>query len=445
MTRQARIDLFAAPLVLVDRLDAPTPQRSSAVRTKDGYLLADAYIARDGLLRYSDGTSSWMEYRPRDELVAAAATWQHAPVTDDHPRRMVDAQNWAEVARGVHVSAPVVEGPLKDGVSYLRAQLLITDAALISKLESGEARELSIGFTATILPAPGRTAPDGTRCDAVQTGLDGNHTAVVVRGRAGPACAIVLDGAAIAIHDPSVSVSAGQSDSNMPQPKTPKTAPAKKHPTFVKGKTDEAGMPTTMSKLVMPDGSEIEVPTALAAIVEEWTAMKSAEGKAPESAPPAPAPEAPAAESAGGPPPAPASPKPEEEEEPAMKPDAVNALVAKVKTDAEELVKTAEKKSALVRRCVRDGIDDDKIDACTDYVALARLYVASKTPHVKALADKATGAVLDALVDAASLAPVAIDPNANPFEVSDPIKMKADAADEVNAHAEWLMSQGVTG
>lgn len=429
MARQARIDLFAAPVVLADKLEAPTPARSSAVKTRDGYLLVDGYLARDGLLRYSDGRQSWDEYRPRDELVAAAGSWQHTPVTDDHPARMVDASTWAQVARGIHVSTPVVEGPLADGVSYLRAQLLITDADLIRRLEAREVRELSIGFTAEILPAPGRVAADGTRCDAVQSGLIGNHTAIVAQGRAGPACAIMMDGAAIAVHTSQVSVS------RMTKPKIKPKSPARLPASTPK--LDAAGSPTDMSDITGPEGTILPVPTWLAsaydfAVANGWGGLGSKPDEPAE-------PEVPAGDEL---PPKPADPNappadPNKEKPPAMTPDAISALVAQNRKDAED---AANKRHALVRRADKAGIDDAAIVACADYTALARLYVGTVTPHAKAIADKLDGPALDALVEVAAAAPKAETPE-NPWEVRAIVK---DAKDnpEVEAYARHLQAQG---
>lgn len=475
MTRVLRIDRIS--LDLAPPGAEPSPGQSRAVRTPEGYLDVDAYLARDGLLRYSDGRSTWMELRPRDELEAAASTWAHAIVTDDHPPVMVDAANAREYQRGLVISTPTIVEV--DGVAYLAARLRITDAELVAKILAGQ-RELSIGFLADVHPEPGVDST-GQRYDAVQRSLAGNHVASVERGRAGPAVRVLLDSAQAsaescysigdAMHnmqpDPGVSeehdpiaaaavverglrmlsghnvrvlldsarasaescysvqvkpdhevptVSKPTLDSVKPRRKIKLPAGTKMDAVKAwcahaiakldKAVADEVGMPTTMSTLIGPDGTEVEVPTWVAALVaealDERKAMEGAE------------PQAPAAEVAPGDE-DPLAPKPDDEEdkdkkmiEP-MTPDAINALVRR--------------RGRLERLSATAGIASATIDAADD-TALARAYVTAVLPHCKARADKADGLALDELVEVAASTPVAVVHN--PFE----IVRKADAADD---------------
>jgi hypothetical protein len=385
--------------------------RDGGVLSPEGYLDVDAYLARDGVLRYSDGIKSWNEYRPRAELDAAAASWLHKPVTDDHPPVMVDATNAREYARGMVVSEPrIVEA---DGVAYLAARLRVTDAALVSKIQGGQ-RELSIGFMADVQPEQ-CTAPSGERCDAVQRRLEGNHVASVQRGRAGPAVRVLLDSAQTPIpvcYDAGATarevqhVSTPNLDSLRPM-RTIKIDTAAKFDAVKawaahavsKIKADEVGLPTTMAKLVGPDGTEIEVPTWVAALVAEALDAHKA-GQAAE------APAEPMAEAEGEPAPKPEDPnmpaKPDDKIKPAppMTPDAVHALVRR--------------RARLELLGAAAGMPAAIFDA--DDQTLARAYVAHVTPHAKAIADKSEGAALDALVECAAAAPRKAEP-VNPFEV----------------------------
>lgn len=192
-TRVRRYD-FACSLALDGR--APTPATASATRTPEGYLQVDGYLARSGLLEYSDGVETWTEYRPKQELHDAARSWLRTPITDEHPDDMVNASNWTQLAKG-HLMQSIEIETLADGEDYIRAGMLITDKALVDKITSATGpRELSIGFSAAIVPTPSGHADDGTRCDAVQLQLDGNHVAVVAQGRAGPSARLLMDGAA---------------------------------------------------------------------------------------------------------------------------------------------------------------------------------------------------------------------------------------------------------
>lgn len=436
MKRLARIDYAPGRVEIVDRLEAPTPARSTAVRHPEGYLEVDAYIARDGLLRYSDGRDAWLEYRPRSELVDAAASWARTPVTDNHPAKMVTADTWAQVARGVVIDTPTVEGPHPDGASYLRARLLITDAELIRKIEGGQ-REISIGFTSEVRAETG-TAPNGQRFDAIQTGLQGNHAASVPRGRAGPRVRVLMDGDHVPVYDATEIDVPRDEGSHV---KITATAPRKGWPA---ARRDEMGMPTLTAKIVGPDGAEVELPTWAAAIIEEHAEMRAAAAKATEQAaapPPAPAaaetPPPPPADAAG----APADPPPgeggetppedddddEDEDEMKMTPDAVSALVRK--------------RARLVRLADRAGVPAEICDAA-DETAIARAFVEARMPHAKAAAEKADGAALDALVDVAAAMPATEPPavRRNPFEA--PAAARGDALDETSPLVAFLAAQG---
>jgi hypothetical protein len=425
MTRVLRVDRIS--IVLGDE-SSIGPGRAHATRTPEGYLDVDAFLARDGLLRYSDGRATWLELRPRAELEAAADSWAHAIVTDDHPPVMVDAANAREYQRGYVISAPrIVE---VDGVAYLAARLRITDAELVAKILAGQ-RELSIGFLADVHPEPGVDA-SGQRYDAVQRSLAGNHVASVERGRAGPAVRVLLDSAQSSAESCySVQVKPDHASDEVPHVSKPtldsvRPRRAIKLPKGVKldavkawcdnavakiGKPllDEVGMPTTMSTLIGPDGTEVEVPTWVAALVaealDERKALEAAEPKAPE-APPADeadplAPKIP-----------PTDPDDKDKTMPeTMTPDAINALVRR--------------RGRLERLSATAGLPVATIDGADD-TALARAYVAHVLPHAKARADKAEGAALDELVEVAASTPSTV--TVNPFE----IVVKADAADAEN-------------
>jgi hypothetical protein len=109
------------------------------------------------------------------------------PVTDDHPAAPVTTANWRDHARGT------IMGAMRDG-DYLAFDLLLTDAEAIAKVDGGK-RELSNGYSSD-LEFGDFTAPDGTKCQARQKSIFGNHVALVDRGRAGSECAI-KDGFAV--------------------------------------------------------------------------------------------------------------------------------------------------------------------------------------------------------------------------------------------------------
>lgn len=157
-------------------------------RTADGYVTARARAVRTGVQVYrarelgdaaiaagfsDDDVVRVM--RPEDEVFSkdSVAGFTHAPVTNDHPSVMVDAENWRELAVG-EVGAKV----MRDG-EYLALDLILKDAAAIKDFESGK-RELSAGYTAEI-----EFVDNADGYDAVMRNIRINHLALVDNGRAG--------------------------------------------------------------------------------------------------------------------------------------------------------------------------------------------------------------------------------------------------------------------
>lgn len=122
-------------------------------------------------------------YRPADEVFSeqSVRSFLMRPITNDHPSQAVNADNWSKVAKGIVAKA------MRDG-DHLAFDLVFMDAATVKDIESGK-RELSNGY-GTELSFEDGTAPDGTKYQAVQRNIVGNHVALVDKGRAGPDCAI---------------------------------------------------------------------------------------------------------------------------------------------------------------------------------------------------------------------------------------------------------------
>lgn len=158
-------------------------------RTADGFLRVVAKGARSGIQQYlgrevdpegkhfaADETVN--VYRPASEVFdqKVLASFVGRPITDDHPSVAVTAKNWRDHSRGV------IGGAVKDG-EWIRFDLALMDADLIAKVDAGK-QELSCGYGCSIDVEDGE-APDGTKFQAVQRGIVGNHLAVVDRARAG--------------------------------------------------------------------------------------------------------------------------------------------------------------------------------------------------------------------------------------------------------------------
>lgn len=177
--------LFADHLTL----DAPRPMQG-------GFVAYRAKAARTGVYEYGGREvdpenkhglrDTAIVHVLRDERTVFDQKAVHSfigkPITDDHPASAVTADNWREHARGTVMGAKWEEG------GYLAFDLLLTDAEAIRKVDGGK-RQLSNGYSAE-LEFGDFTAADGTKCQARQTSIAGNHVALVDRGRAGSECAI---------------------------------------------------------------------------------------------------------------------------------------------------------------------------------------------------------------------------------------------------------------
>ena len=179
--------IFADHLVL----DAPTRATTSA-----GFMKVRAKAARVGHYEYTgrdvdpenkyglrDAAIVKVAREPADVFDAASAhSFIGKPITDDHPSEAVTSTNWRDHARGTVMGVKWEEG------GYLSFDLMLTDAAAISKVDAGK-RELSNGYSCDLVHGD-FVASDGVACQFKQTNIRGNHVALVDRGRAGPDCRI---------------------------------------------------------------------------------------------------------------------------------------------------------------------------------------------------------------------------------------------------------------
>ncbi len=162
---------------------------SGARKLPNGWLRADATIARTGIQLYARGDGTVRrEYRPPEEVFdeATLESFEMVPVTDDHPPGLLDASNATTYAKG-HLGEEV---EADEDLVKVVAPLLITDGELVAKVLEGK-QELSCGYTCDLDDTPGEI--DGEAYDCVQRNIRGNHVAVVDVGRAGPDVRIRLD------------------------------------------------------------------------------------------------------------------------------------------------------------------------------------------------------------------------------------------------------------
>lgn len=174
----------------MDFWDTAVCDATKARITRDGYLVADARIARTGIQVYRGfemGRPDLKEvrvFRPEAEVFdnKTMASMAHRPVTIEHPTVPVTADNWKQYSVGM-----TGDEVTRDG-EYVRVPLTLMDKGAIDDVKAGK-RELSVGYACDIEWTAG-TSPTGEAYDAVQRNISANHLAVVDAGRAGPECRI---------------------------------------------------------------------------------------------------------------------------------------------------------------------------------------------------------------------------------------------------------------
>ena len=157
-------------------------------KTPEGFLVCyDVPITRIGTFEYKssevpiESSTGMVEIqRDEDEVFSpiSITSFIGKPVTINHPSEFVTPDNWNELAHGHAQNVRRGEGEQSD---LLLADLLITTSKAIELVDSG-LREVSCGYDAEyeeLGNGKGR-----------QTGIVGNHIALVLRGRAGGRCAI---------------------------------------------------------------------------------------------------------------------------------------------------------------------------------------------------------------------------------------------------------------
>lgn len=190
--------------------------------TPQGFLRVDGYATRVGVLEYVDPSypsGIRRELRLPEDLFDAEslATYDGAPVTDDHPPELVTSTNVRAFQRGTSMAAARRDG------DHVAVDLLLTDAKLIEKVHAGKV-ELSSGYRVRIDRTPG-VHPIYGSYDCRQRDIRINHVAIVDVGRSGPTSRVRMDSASLVsccaqvtaqLHD--VSTSSPLRGDRMPDP-----------------------------------------------------------------------------------------------------------------------------------------------------------------------------------------------------------------------------------
>lgn len=167
---------------------------TSRKMTDEGYLIAPGNLARTGVQEYrafelgldADGMDPMKVirlHRPADEVFnpASMASFESKPITIEHPKEAVTADNWSELAKGE------VRDVTRSG-DLMTATLLVRAKDAIEAVQTGKV-QLSNGYTFELDMTSGQTA-DGRTYDGIQRNIRGNHVALVDAARCGSACRI---------------------------------------------------------------------------------------------------------------------------------------------------------------------------------------------------------------------------------------------------------------
>ena len=166
---------------------------------ENGFLVDTPVIARLGVqVYYMDDGRTVREFRPAEEVFKdeSLASYQGKPMTLDHV--FVNSENAKEVVVGS------VTGKAEPLGSSVVAPIVVYDNKAIQEAMAGNAKELSVGYSAILDETPGWgdpitgeyilksdadeqfDAPEGWQeFDAIQRNIKVNHLAMVYRGRAG--------------------------------------------------------------------------------------------------------------------------------------------------------------------------------------------------------------------------------------------------------------------
>lgn len=154
-------------------------------KTPQGYMVFPASVlGRTGMQEYDSGELGQEPGkvvtldRPESEVFAPAsvASFEGMPVTLNHPESLeVDATTWRVLAIGV------VKDVRREG-DLLVGDIWVYDAQAIADIERDNIEEISLGYSSDIVDG----GADGV--DFTQTNIEGNHAAILPRGRCGGAC-----------------------------------------------------------------------------------------------------------------------------------------------------------------------------------------------------------------------------------------------------------------
>jgi hypothetical protein len=148
-------------------------------RTPQGFLRVNARLTKTGVFAYENGR----EYRSDEEVFRAdsLASLKAAPVTDLHPSER-GADSFLTPANAKTHIIGITENIEREG-NYLKGSLIIFHEDAIKAIESGERKEISLGYQCRLEPTPGSV--NGEAYDAIQRDIIVNHVAMAPKAGVG--------------------------------------------------------------------------------------------------------------------------------------------------------------------------------------------------------------------------------------------------------------------
>jgi len=167
-----------------------TGTMSKVKRHDKGFLTAWGTMARVGVQEYykKDGTVS-RELRLPEEVFKqdSLESFNEIPITDGHPRVVVDVNNARDYQRGLTSD----KTKINDDGTFTINKLTVTDKELLNKIDSGKI-QISCGYECSLEKKQGEHEKYG-KYDAIQRNIRGNHVAIVYNARAGNQARLHLD------------------------------------------------------------------------------------------------------------------------------------------------------------------------------------------------------------------------------------------------------------
>ncbi|MBP6018790.1 MAG: DUF2213 domain-containing protein [Burkholderiaceae bacterium] len=154
-------------------------------KTPQGYMVfPTSVLGRTGIQEYDSGElgqpagKTVTLDRPESEVFKpeSMASFEAMPVTMNHPDSLeVDAKTWRDLAVGMVKN-------VRREADYLVGDIWVYDAKAIAGIERDDIEEISLGYSSDVVEG----GADGA--DYTQTDIEGNHAAILPRGRCGGEC-----------------------------------------------------------------------------------------------------------------------------------------------------------------------------------------------------------------------------------------------------------------